>query len=438
MCIPKLTADLSYIQKLSDLPNATDGLSAAALKARFDQAAQDIQKWINEQLVPALTAQNLPFTASAQISARTVQDAVEAVQAQIRDVSSGTIASGSVTKEKLSAELLARIFGGLPWAAMEAPTEADNPDSGFPVGQIWLRPGFTVVNAAGTTWTGNGCTVTDGVLTGAMTAATALATQQLSGLGEEGDRVKIFFTVKDRNQEVETITISINGGQEQEAAAGEFDAQLLAGGVLTVRLTTTWSSAALAQAGWTMEQYTVVNLDAVCRQIGTAKETGDWAQYLNSLRPFTEHTVPDALYIQTMPGRWWQFLSAPEVQEGFSALEAGKPVWKSTEQTVQMLGAMRLAQGSYLGSGATGSIELPVAPAILVIAAAEGAPVTLCDGAKDGQNYTVSGNSTTYSIYSAVQLSGTTLHFTGGSSTVEGSVQHVNRKGETYRWTAVY
>ena len=38
MAIPKMTDDLEIIQKLSDLPNATDGLTAEELKAKFDEA----------------------------------------------------------------------------------------------------------------------------------------------------------------------------------------------------------------------------------------------------------------------------------------------------------------------------------------------------------------------------------------------------------------
>ena len=56
MSIPTLTADLAVIQKLADLPNSTDGLTAQELKARFDRAGLEIQTWINETLVPALQA----------------------------------------------------------------------------------------------------------------------------------------------------------------------------------------------------------------------------------------------------------------------------------------------------------------------------------------------------------------------------------------------
>ena len=45
MSIPKMTNDLAVIQKLSDLPNSTEGLTSDQLKAKFDEAALEIQKY---------------------------------------------------------------------------------------------------------------------------------------------------------------------------------------------------------------------------------------------------------------------------------------------------------------------------------------------------------------------------------------------------------
>ena len=102
MNIPHLTKDLAVIQKLSDLPNTTDGLSAADLKAKFDEAALSIQNWINETFIPALKADNIPLAGSEQLTAENMQDAIERVFGQVRDAGTGAIVNGSVTKEKLA------------------------------------------------------------------------------------------------------------------------------------------------------------------------------------------------------------------------------------------------------------------------------------------------------------------------------------------------
>ena len=156
MAIPKMTDDLSIIQALSDLPNSEDGLSAQELKEKFDAAGLSIQKYINEKLIPALTAAQIPFANRNEINAETVQLAIEDVQRQIKDAAAGTIVNGSITKEKIASALLARIYGGLAWVSADTPGSMDNPDSDFPIGQVWLRPEFTVVNDAGNDWTCSG------------------------------------------------------------------------------------------------------------------------------------------------------------------------------------------------------------------------------------------------------------------------------------------
>lgn len=54
MALTKLQADVNNIQKLSDRPNETDGLTSAELKERFDKAGSDIKRYINEILTEEL------------------------------------------------------------------------------------------------------------------------------------------------------------------------------------------------------------------------------------------------------------------------------------------------------------------------------------------------------------------------------------------------
>ena len=77
MSIPTLDTDLSIIQKLDDYPNDIGGLSAAQLKAKFDEGVLALQTYINTVLIPALIASNVPFTPTAAINAETVQAAIE-------------------------------------------------------------------------------------------------------------------------------------------------------------------------------------------------------------------------------------------------------------------------------------------------------------------------------------------------------------------------
>lgn len=54
MSVAKLLDDLGIIAALGDNPNTDNDLSAADLKAKFDEAAKIIQKYLNEKVVPAL------------------------------------------------------------------------------------------------------------------------------------------------------------------------------------------------------------------------------------------------------------------------------------------------------------------------------------------------------------------------------------------------
>ena len=48
--IPKLHEDLSIIQKLDDQPNDVGGLTAAELKAKFDESGLTVQEYINNKM----------------------------------------------------------------------------------------------------------------------------------------------------------------------------------------------------------------------------------------------------------------------------------------------------------------------------------------------------------------------------------------------------
>jgi hypothetical protein len=102
------TASVNVIALLSDLPNDTDGLTSAQLKARFDQAGSDIKTFINSSLISQL--ENSSSTASSGASrvgfksayASDLQNAVD----YIYNAGSGTIPpDASITNAKLVADI---------------------------------------------------------------------------------------------------------------------------------------------------------------------------------------------------------------------------------------------------------------------------------------------------------------------------------------------
>ena len=112
MSIPTLDTDLSIIQKLDDYPNDIGGLSAAQLKAKFDEGVLALQTYINTVLIPALIASNVSFKPTEAINAETVQAAIENVQAQLAGISAGTIPNNTVGMEKLTKTVQNAIASG--------------------------------------------------------------------------------------------------------------------------------------------------------------------------------------------------------------------------------------------------------------------------------------------------------------------------------------
>ena len=106
MALPTLTNDLAIISKLDDLPNDVGGLTASQLKAKFDEAGATIQTYINGTLLPYLEgvtgAGDIGITTVSGINTATnVQQALEALEANIEGVSQGAVADNSISTSKI-------------------------------------------------------------------------------------------------------------------------------------------------------------------------------------------------------------------------------------------------------------------------------------------------------------------------------------------------
>ena len=125
MALPAFETNLNIIQQLEDEPNDVGGLTAAELKAKFDEAGLTIQTWINETLLPAMIAANLAFAKTTNIPAETVQAAIEKVQESSAAATQALGNTLSATEESLQGqitenyntlheELLQAVMGSIP------------------------------------------------------------------------------------------------------------------------------------------------------------------------------------------------------------------------------------------------------------------------------------------------------------------------------------
>lgn len=91
MAFTEFAKDLAIIAKLDDEPNDVGGLTAAELKAKFDEAGESLKKYINESLLPELTA----YTAAAAIGA-VMNGEKMSIQQALDFIRQATIQSGNV------------------------------------------------------------------------------------------------------------------------------------------------------------------------------------------------------------------------------------------------------------------------------------------------------------------------------------------------------
>ncbi|SMC41022.1 choice-of-anchor R domain-containing protein [Papillibacter cinnamivorans] len=106
MAITTITDDLNIIAALDDEPNDSGGLTAAALKSKFDEAGNALKTYVNGTLIPELDAVHLPYQYGVS-GGQTIKEALDAATA-------GEIPDGSITALKLASDSVttAKILDG--------------------------------------------------------------------------------------------------------------------------------------------------------------------------------------------------------------------------------------------------------------------------------------------------------------------------------------
>lgn len=103
-----LTTDVENISKLDDLPNATGGLSAAELKAKFDKAGVDIKTFINSTLLDELAKETSSASGASRIGIEPIvalagaNNVMDALSAMIALITSTSVPDGGITTAKLA------------------------------------------------------------------------------------------------------------------------------------------------------------------------------------------------------------------------------------------------------------------------------------------------------------------------------------------------
>lgn len=101
MAFTELTDDLNIIYALPDEPNDDGGLTAAQLKAKFDEASLKIQTYLNDTHLAEHTAGNTVVTPFTGVESGDVQAALEELYDITQAITLGDIPDGTITSVKL-------------------------------------------------------------------------------------------------------------------------------------------------------------------------------------------------------------------------------------------------------------------------------------------------------------------------------------------------
>jgi len=79
MAFTKVVKDMGIIAALDDLPNETGGLTAAQLKAKFDESGASLKTYINDTLVPEIESS----AGAASLGAKSMADTDSNIQGEL-------------------------------------------------------------------------------------------------------------------------------------------------------------------------------------------------------------------------------------------------------------------------------------------------------------------------------------------------------------------
>ncbi len=108
MALTRFTKDMAVVQKLDDEPNDVGGLTAAQLKAKFDEGGEALKEYLNGTLLPELQG----GAAAASLGA-TLRDTAMTVQQALDTLEAAGVQGGNLPVGGQAGELLRKSSDGL-------------------------------------------------------------------------------------------------------------------------------------------------------------------------------------------------------------------------------------------------------------------------------------------------------------------------------------
>ena len=481
---------MGYFDRLTFTKDWTRAADFPTYEPDETQVRADLQLLHNEakaalnalmdKLEAGTYAANLPVE-SAQFSATNLKAALEEIIAAAQAAQAGTLVDGSVPEAKLTAAVQAKLNSCGVVYSMNPPA-GENPATGNPLGQLWLRPAFTVANlvpdwafATGADWT-----VVHGVksvsggamtLTGNSSSQYGQATCTLTA--PAGHAVRVWLKATEVAGQAASLTLNANGVQSAMTSGALLAADTAAAdGTVAISVAADWSNTQTAAgSSIRLDAFAAVDTTALMLTGADALTTANLDALVAAAMPFGTSAQPRAVYGQELSGVWTQLVyDALPVERGGTgkktlaqnALLAGNGTgavaelplpttgdqmlvqnadgtfsWKTPDEAATLLGALRWKEFSYVGNGNSSNFKTPRAVTL------PDTPKLMCFVDKilqqgDSLVDAISTSSLHYS--STLTLSGNTLQLSVKPDSSEGSYHGwtYNTDGTTYTLQYIY
>lgn len=424
-------------------------------------------------------AANLPIAVDG-LTAQTVQAAIEETLKEVQNAAAGLLVNGSITKEKLHASLLRRVYGGRVVVSWDTPGDQDNEAADYPVGQLWLRPALSVANLVKTYWSTDGCTASyqnpGWYFSADRTTRETVVSQHLTNAGQPGQRVLLHLDAAGHTGTMTSLNFYVNNTLVTIPADGWLEVQVSQSGSLDLELAARWPSAQTA-GSFQVRDCTVVPVGALETAFPQCTPPRDWKTLLGEALPFRQLTRTRAVFMEVADGVWetldyeilpvarggtgldavtpgqllyggetaLQVLEPPGEDGAVLRFSGGVPRWTGPEETVTDLGSPRTFQGSYTGSKQARTISLAAAPIALLIQPAglegtvliQGQGIDLRDSCSRMDS---SGRYPTYDVGVRLEGNALTMWLDASDTALNcGASAHLwNESGQVYHYVGLY
>lgn len=316
---------MGYLEKLEFTKDWTDASDFPTYEPDESQVRADLQLLHNEakaainalvdKLESAEFASHLAVSV-ADMTADNLAAALAELLATAKAAQAGTIVDGTVTEAKLAAAVREKLNDTGVIYSMNPPTAANKPETGNPLGQLWLKPAFTVLNMAadslldgGAGWTAENAVkeASGGKLSFSGTGDSRYGVAQTTLTAAAGTKVRVYLTAEKTAGQFASLKLALNGSETAltDGVMTVREATADSNGQVVVKVTADWSNTTTAAGGkFSVAAFAAVNKAAVQLPGAAALTDANLDALVQGGLPFSALAVRLELYGQQTAGVW--------------------------------------------------------------------------------------------------------------------------------------